>query len=38
VDLPELPGGASMQFWWILLIIAVIVAGMLGLFRRARWL
>jgi Mg2+ and Co2+ transporter CorA len=38
VTLPHLPGGEPMQFWWILLFIAVIVAGMLALFRRWRWL
>jgi magnesium transporter len=38
VPLPRFPGGESTQFWWLLAFMTVMVAGMLGLFRRLRWL
>ena len=38
VEIPHLPGGASAQFWWIVAIMIAIVAAMLALFRRNRWI
>jgi magnesium transporter len=38
VRLPQLPGGDDAQFWWICAIIAGVILGMLGLFRRKRWI
>jgi magnesium transporter len=38
VALPHLPGGDRAQFWWIMAFIAIIVAAMLALFRRWRWM
>lgn len=38
VHLPSLPGGDPAQFWWVLLIMASIAAGMITLFRRRHWL
>jgi magnesium transporter len=36
--LPRLPGGEGAQFWWIFGIMSGVVAGMLTLFRVARWI
>jgi magnesium transporter len=38
VPLPLLPGGAQAQFWWLCGFMAVIVAGMLAMFRIKRWI
>jgi magnesium transporter len=38
VPLPRFPGGDAAQFWWLMAIGALIVAGMLVVFRRKRWL
>jgi magnesium transporter len=38
VRLPQLPGGDDAQFWWICAIIVGVILGMLGLFRRKRWI
>ena len=38
VALPYFPGGDRAQFWWLMGIGAVIVAGMLAFFRRKRWM
>ena len=38
VPLPEFPGGAAMQFWWVTACMAAISAVMLALFRRNGWL
>jgi magnesium transporter len=38
VPLPHLPGGEAMQFWWLCGIMAAIIAAMLVVFRRKRWI
>jgi magnesium transporter len=38
VPLPRFPGGDALQFWWLSGIMTLVVAGMLGLFRRKRWI
>lgn len=38
VAVPELPGGAAAQFWWIAGLMASLVVLMLFFFRRMRWL
>lgn len=38
VPLPELPGGVTAQFWWVMGMVAVIAGGMLLAFRRRGWL
>jgi magnesium transporter len=38
VDLPTLPGGARVQFWWISVFMFAISIAMLWVFRRKRWL
>lgn len=38
VAIPQLPGGADLQFWWIALLMATIGGTMLWTFRRMRWL
>jgi magnesium transporter len=38
VPLPHLPGGETMQFWWICGICLAVSAGMLALFRRKHWI
>jgi magnesium transporter len=38
VPLPRFPGGEAMQFWWIVGMSAAIVAVMLFVFRRKRWM
>jgi magnesium transporter len=38
VPLPHLPGGPDAAFWWIVVIMGAVTAGMLTLFRRRSWL
>jgi magnesium transporter len=38
MPLPHFPGGDPMQFWWLAGGSAVLVAVMLIIFRRARWI
>jgi magnesium transporter len=38
IELPHFPGGPAVQFWWILALMIVIVAGMLAVFRRKGWI
>ena len=38
VPLPHFPGGDAAQFWWLTGISAAIVAAMLVMFRRKRWI
>jgi len=38
IALPVLPGGPEGQFWFLAAIMAVIVAGMLFMFRSRRWI
>ena len=38
VELPHLPGGIQVQFWWIFAMMLGISLGMLWLFRRIHWL
>jgi magnesium transporter len=38
ITLPRLPGGDAVQFWWITGIMAAVVAAMLLMFRRMRWI
>jgi magnesium transporter len=38
VDLPRFPGGDAAQFWWICGICIGVIAAMLGVFRRKRWI
>jgi magnesium transporter len=38
VTLPEFPGGAGAQFWWIMGIMFAMSATMLWFFRRRRWI
>lgn len=38
IEIPHLPGGAGAQFWWIVAIMIAIVAAMLALFRRNKWI
>ena len=38
VPLPHLPGGDGAQFWWVVSIMLVVAATMLGLFRWNRWI
>jgi magnesium transporter len=38
VVLPHLPGGDAAQFWWITGGMIVMVAAMLAVFRRMRWI
>jgi magnesium transporter len=38
VQLPHLPGGPDAQFWWLCVICLMVIAGMLVMFRRNRWL
>jgi magnesium transporter len=37
-QLPHLPGGEAAQFWWLVGIMIAVVAAMLAMFRRLRWL
>ena len=38
VPLPAFPGGANVQFWWIVAVMALASGGMLALFRRNGWI
>ena len=38
IELPDFPGGEVAQFWWITAIMAAMVAGMLTVFRRNKWI
>jgi magnesium transporter len=38
IGLPRLPGGAPVQFWWIVGMMLGISAAMLAMFRRKGWL
>jgi len=38
VELPVLPGGERVQFWWVVLLMVLLAGGMLTYFRRQRWL
>ena len=38
VPLPHFPGGAEVQFWWVLGVMAALSLAMLSVFKRNRWL
>lgn len=38
VPLPDFPGGANLQFWWVVGMMATLAAGMLWYFRKQRWI
>jgi magnesium transporter len=38
IDLPDLPGGPTVQVWWIAGFMLAVIAIMLAAFRRMRWL
>jgi magnesium transporter len=38
VSLPDFPGHATADFWWVVLSMAAIAVGMLWFFRRRGWL
>lgn len=38
VPLPQFPGGESLQFWWILVLMGLTSGGMFIWFRRTGWL
>jgi magnesium transporter len=38
VSLPHLPGGDRAQFWWVCAIMLGMSGGMLGFFRKKRWI
>ena len=38
IPLPRFPGMDGDQFWWLLGIMLVVVAVMLAMFRRRRWI
>ena len=38
VPIPHLPGGETLQFWWILVMMTVMSGGMLWYFRRRGWI
>lgn len=38
VELPDMPGGADAQFWWVLGVMGSASGLMFALFRRAGWL
>lgn len=38
VDLPHMPGGEQVQFWWVIVIMLGVSGTMLWLFRRKGWL
>jgi magnesium transporter len=38
VDLPHLPGGEPVQFWWVIAIMLALSFAMLGFFRRRGWI
>jgi magnesium transporter len=38
VPLPHFPGGADVQFWWVLVLMLLLGAVMLWYFRKQRWI
>jgi magnesium transporter len=38
VSLPDFPGHATADFWWVVFLMVVIASGMLWFFRRRGWL
>lgn len=38
VPLPHFPGGADVQFWWVLGVMLALSGGMLAVFYRNRWM
>jgi magnesium transporter len=38
IPLPHFPGGEAVQFWWVIVIMLALVAGMLTMFRAKRWI
>jgi Mg2+ and Co2+ transporter CorA len=38
VRLPMLPGGESLQFWWVAGVMVAISVVMLWVIRRLKWL
>ncbi len=38
MPLPHFPGGDAAQFWWLSGLSALLVAAMLAMFRRKRWI
>lgn len=38
VELPRFPGGDRLQFWWVGGLMTILIGGMLGYFRRQRWI
>jgi magnesium transporter len=38
VPLPRFPGGEGAQFWWLCGICIAVIAAMLAVFRRRRWI
>lgn len=38
VQIPHLPGGERIQFWWVFVMMVVMSGGMLGYFRRRGWI
>jgi magnesium transporter len=38
VDLPDLPGGHAVQFWWIMAMMAATSVGLLWFFKTRKWM
>ena len=38
VELPRMPGGDPVQFWWIVVLMVGLGVGMLAFFRKQHWL
>lgn len=38
VELPSLPGGERMQFWWVALMMLTLSVSMIAYFRRRGWI
>jgi magnesium transporter len=38
VPLPHFPGSEAAQFWWVLGLTVAMIVGMLGIFRRNKWI
>ena len=38
LKLPDFPGGPNLQFWWIAGIMLFVIAAMLAVFRRNKWI
>ena len=38
IKLPDFPGGPNLQFWWIAGIMLFVIAAMLAVFRRNKWI